>query len=280
LWAARGSGPGYFGVVTRMYLKVYPRPAAMAQSTYVFPIEAFDEVVTWAHTILPTLDRRVEPVIAGMAAPFPDGTPAPGPYMVMHTTCMADSMEQCRELMLPLETCPVLDQAMVHDFCLPTSLAEEVPFMDEQNPRGLRYHTDCVWTDASAEELVPRLRAMYTTLPTERSFCIWYGWSPNKPLRDMAFSMEGNVYIAVYAMNDDPSDDDRVRGWVNDRIADLAPVSKGLYLGDSDFMHRSAKFMNDANYARVESLRDVWDPSRLFVGYLAPSNTDLNQNPA
>jgi FAD/FMN-containing dehydrogenase len=276
LWAARGSGPGFFGVVTRMYLKVRPKPPAMAHTTFVFPVELFDEVITWAHMILPTLDSRVEPVIAGVRAPLPDGTPAPGPYMVMHTTCMAESMEAVRELLRPLESCPVLDRAWVVDVCVPTSIVDEGPFMDEQNPRGLRYHTDCVWTDAPAAELVPRLRKMYTTLPTERSFCIWYGWAPQRPLPDMAFSMEGNVYIAVYAMNNDATDDAEIRGWVNDRMTDLAPISKGLYLGDSDFLHRSAKFMTDKNYARVEALRSVWDPSQRFVGYLAPSGAVLN----
>ncbi len=279
LWAARGSGPGFFGVVTRMHLKVRPKPRAMAHTTFLFPVECFDDVMTWAMELLPTLDRRVEPVIAGTAAPFPDGTPAPGPYMVMHTTCMADSLDECRILLAPLDTCPVLDKAWVADVCVPTSIAEEGPFMDEQNPRGLRYHTDCTWTDASASELVARLRDMYSTLPTERSFCIWYGWAPSEPLRDMAFSMEGNVYIAVYAMNEDPSDDDRVREWVTDRMSDLAPIGKGLYLGDSDFTRRSAKFMTDENYARLEVLRDKWDPSRVFVGYLAADGVRLNENP-
>jgi FAD/FMN-containing dehydrogenase len=280
LWAARGSGPGFFGVVTRMHLKVYPRPKAMAHTTFVFPVEVFDELMTWAHAILPTLDRRVEPVIAGTAAPFPDGTPAPGPYMVMHTTCMADSLEECRALLAPLNECPVLDKAQVRDVCVPTSIVEEGPFMDAQNPRGLRYHTDCLWTDASAEQLVPRLRAMYETLPTENSFCIWYGWAPNKPLRDMAFSMEGNVYIAVYAMNEHSDDDARVCTWVSERMEQLAPLGKGLYLGDSDFTRRSAKFMTDANYAQLEALRATWDPDRVFVGYLAAPGVILNKNPS
>jgi hypothetical protein len=277
LWAARGSGPGFFGVVTHMYLKVRPKPLAMAHTTFLFPVELFDDVMIWAHRILPTLDRRVEPVIAGVRSPFPDGTPAPGPYMVLHTTCMAGSMEEVRELLRPLESCPVLDQAWVADICVPTSVIEEGPFMDAQNPRGLRYHTDCVWTDADAGELVPRLRNMFATLPTEQSFCIWYGWSPAGPLPDMAFSMEGNVYIAVYAMNEEPSEDAKVRGWVNERMADLAPVGKGLYLGDSDFLHRRGKFMSDENYARLEVLRNKWDQGRRFVGYLAPPGEPLNE---
>ena len=33
-WAARGSGSGFFGVVTRYHLKLYPLPKAIHGSTY------------------------------------------------------------------------------------------------------------------------------------------------------------------------------------------------------------------------------------------------------
>jgi hypothetical protein len=32
---------------------------------HAFPIECFDELIAWARRLLPTLDRRVEPVIVG-----------------------------------------------------------------------------------------------------------------------------------------------------------------------------------------------------------------------
>ncbi len=43
-WAARGSGPAFFGVVTRFHLRVHPMPAAFTHTTYAFPIECFDEL--------------------------------------------------------------------------------------------------------------------------------------------------------------------------------------------------------------------------------------------
>jgi FAD/FMN-containing dehydrogenase len=194
----------------------------------------------------------------------------------MHTTCMCDSLEQAAEYMAPLETCPVLDQAIVRDFCMPTSIAEENPMMDAQNPKGLRYHTDCLWTDASAEDLLPRLQPLFATLPTEPSFCIWYGWAPKRSLKDMAFSMEGNVYVAVYAMCDTAEEDAGVKAWLEERMAALAPVAKGLYLGDSDFTRRSAKFMADANFAKLEALRATYDPNHMFASYLINPEFSLN----
>src|SRR6476660_687071 len=46
-WAARGSGSGFFGVVTRYHLKLYPLPAAIPGSTYFYSIDAAAEVGGW-----------------------------------------------------------------------------------------------------------------------------------------------------------------------------------------------------------------------------------------
>jgi FAD/FMN-containing dehydrogenase len=272
LWAARGSGPGFFGLVTAFHLRVHPKPPVFVQTTYVFPTDAFDELITWAHSVLPTLERAVEPVIVGVGIPEP--------AVLMHTTAMCSSMEEARRLMAPLETCPVLDRAIVREFCLPTSFDEEGVQQAAANPEHARYHTDCLWTDASAEELVPRLRELMTNMPTPRSFAIWYGWDPVRPLPDMAFSMEGNVYIAAYVIADDEAHDAECRSWLQARMNDLAPVAKGVYLGDSDFTVRPAKFMADANFARLEALREKHDPKRVFPGYHIKAGHQLNVNPS
>jgi FAD/FMN-containing dehydrogenase len=41
-WAARGAGPGFFGVVTSFHLKLYPRPAVCGTSVYLYPFDLAD----------------------------------------------------------------------------------------------------------------------------------------------------------------------------------------------------------------------------------------------
>ncbi len=269
LWAARGAGPGFFGAVVAFYLRVRPRPPMFVQSTFVLPTDTFDELMTWAHSILPVIERACEPVIVGVNTP--------GPAIIVHTTALCDSMADAERIMAPLLTCPVLDRAMMVEHCLPNTFDAEGIQQDIANPIHARYHADCLWTDAPATELLPWLKALMTDLPTERSFAIWYGWDPVRPLPDMAFSMEGNVYIAVYAIADGEEDDGRVRGWVQDRMADLAPVAKGLYLGDSDLTVRPAKFMADANFARLEAIRAMHDPNGVFPRYAITAGSTVNQ---
>ncbi len=276
-WAARGAGPAFFGVVTRFHLRVHRMPAAFTHTTYAFPIECFDELITWAHKLLPTLDTRIEPVIVGTRIPPPGIDVGGAPLLIMHTTGMFDTAEEAQRLMAPLETCPVLDRALLQIFAEPTSFDEENPIMDAQNPPEMRYSADCAWSDAPAADLVPILGEIYRSLPTRESFIIWYGWSPTRPLQDMAFSMEGNVYIAAYTIWADPDDDTAMQDWVTSAFRSLEPVSKGSYIGDADLTRRSSKFMAAANFAKLQQLRTVYDPDRRFFDFHQRPGTTVNE---
>lgn len=119
---------------------------------------------------------------------------------------------------------------------------------------------------------------MWSELPTDHSFSIWYGWAPMRPLPDMAFSMEANVYLATYVIYKDEADDEKYRGWVHERTAELAKYGEGVYLGDTDFTMRGDRFMSDANHRQLEAIRAVRDPDGMFCSYLASANTKLNKH--
>ena len=72
---------------------------------------------------------------------------------------------------------------------------------------------------------------------------------------DMAFSVEGNVYVATYVIYADPADDDRHAAWVHGRTAGLAAHGAGAYLGDTDFTRRQDRFLSDAAFARLGAVR-------------------------
>ena len=69
LWAARGAGPGFPGVVTRFYLQTYQAPRVMWHDTWTFRLDDTVGLLTWLHDVLPGLDRRVEPVVAATRLP-------------------------------------------------------------------------------------------------------------------------------------------------------------------------------------------------------------------
>jgi len=117
---------------------------------------------------------------------------------------------------------------------------------------------------------------LWSELDTPHSFSIWYGWAPDRALPDMAFSVEGNVYVATYAIYSDEADDERYRSWVHDRTADIAAHGSGVYLGDTDFTRRQDRFLSDANFRRLEEIRARYDPDGRFASYLTTDREGLN----
>jgi FAD/FMN-containing dehydrogenase len=279
LWAARGAGPGFPGVVTRFHLRTYPAPPVMWHDTATFRLDDTIALLTWLHAVLPGLDRRVEPVVAATRlpdVPLSAGTARPdGTVLLLHTTVMAGSDAEARALLAPLRDGPLAGRALGHVQDR-TSLAAENEAQAAQNPRGYRYAVDCTWTDAPPETLAPMLREMWAGLETEHSFSIWYGWAPRGDRADMAFSVEGNVYVATYVIYADPADDDRHAAWVHGRTAALAAHGAGVYLGDTDFTRRQDRFLSDAAFARLAAVRAARDPDGRFASYLTRDPEGLN----
>jgi FAD/FMN-containing dehydrogenase len=279
LWAARGSGPGFFGVITRFYLRTH-EALPMRHDTWVFGREDLEPLLHWLHDLLPTLDVAVEPVMAATRLPeiplHPGVARPEGAVLLLHTTLTAASDAEAARLLAPFDACPLADRALGHERG-PTTIVEENVAMTLQNPPGLRYAADSQWTDADAATLHPLLRDLYDELPTEHSFSIWYGWAPSRTLPDMAFSLEGNVYLATYAIWPDPADDERHRDWVHAHHRRLSAVGDGVYLGDSDFSARPDRFMTDDNFRRLQDIRAQRDPDDLFVSYLSADGAVLNE---
>ncbi len=249
-------------------------------ANYAYPLELFDDVLHWAHDVLPQCEPVCEPVIASAWGPdlaMIDEAHRPhGHCLYLHATAMVDGEDEARRVLAPLETCPVLDRALLHRFAAPTTLADEFRAMAAINPVHHRYATDCMWTDAGADELIPRIRPLFAELPTRTSFSIWYGWDPPALRPEMAFSVEGNVYLATYAAWKDARDDTRCRDWVTATYRGLEPIGKGVYAGDADFTRRPDRFLSDASFARLQELRRRYDPDGLFASWLIAPGGSAN----
>ena len=57
-WAARGSGPGFFGAVTRFHLRIYEAPKVIANGVFTYPLDELETVFTWAAEIGPRCPAR------------------------------------------------------------------------------------------------------------------------------------------------------------------------------------------------------------------------------
>ena len=274
-WAARGSGPGFFGVVTAFRLRTRPRYRELTQTTYVYPAEAAPEVLGWLHTARHDVPSSVELVAVGITPPLPPEVNHAGPALVVDGVSFDGGPESLRAL----DTCPVAGKALVSKIAQPVTIGELRAEQVRANPEGHRYTVDNAYLAGETSALIPALTPAFTELPTAKSFSLWFDLAhlPARPLPEMALSVQTDLYFATYVVGEEPAQDDLCRSWTDDTMRRLAPFSARCYLGDSDLTVRPDRFMSDAAWARFRQVRAARDPGRLFVGYDCPDESALNR---
>lgn len=273
-WAARGAGPGFFGVVTRFHLRTMPAPGHLAQTVQAYRLEDFDEVMTWLHGMHAGVADTVEIV----ALTKTDRAIAPDPVLlVTGVALVADAAEADRAL-APFRECPALGRALLVVDAAPTTLDEQRARQLRDNPEGHRWVVDNAWLSGPVERVLPAMRAAYTTLPSEKAFTIWFSMAPLRELPDMAFSLQSEIYLAAYVPWQGEAADRHHRDWLDAVMRDLEPVTVGQYLGDSDLSHRQVQVLSDDAWTRLQEVREAWDPHRLFAGYLAGPSGPTNRH--
>jgi FAD/FMN-containing dehydrogenase len=254
LWAARGAGPGFFAIVTAFHLRLHPWPKSAMNSIYVYPFELAGEIFSWAQEIGPSVARSVEMMLF-LQRPGGDekliGVTGP---------VLAGSEEEAREALGILETCPVRDRATVATPFMPAQLSDLVAMSRVLFPDGNRFAVDNMWTSAPAAELLPGLRKIAETLPPEPSHAMWMNWGPSPERPDMAYSLEDEIYIALYGSWRDAADDERYATWPTDRMREMQHLATGIQLADENLAARPAPFVRKENLRRLDALRGKYDP--------------------
>jgi len=261
-WAARGAGPGFFGVVTRFHLKLYPRPKVIGGKFAVYTADRFEELVRWAHRVGPDVPTSIElMLILSRSVPFIDG-----PGVMIVAPVFADSLRAAWKDLSFMKSRP-RGAKRVTPF-LPMKLSAMTARVMHHYPEHHHYGVDNMWTHASFDELLPGLKRIAETLPPAPSHMLWMNWAPPAMRSDMAYSMEDDVYIALYGIWKDAQGEAAASTWAVSRMTDLAPLAKGVQLADENLGERPARFMADANLARLDRLRAAHDPAGRFHSYI------------
>ena len=264
-WAARGAGPGFFGVVTAFDVKLQTRPNVMMRSDYHFPADVMDDVFAWARDVQPSLARTMECMIFVRRDMFGHA----GPGGLLTGPVIADSREEALDALGRLDTCPAIAKATFKDVNADTEFDDLMQGgQDLLYPPGRRYAADNMWTSAPASALIPAMREIAGSLPAAPSHMMWMLWGPAQPLPDMAFSMQDDLYIALYSVWDDPAQDTQHQAWVTDHMRRLEPLSSGIQLADENLGDRRFRFMAEGNLRKLETIRAARDPEGLFHSYM------------
>ncbi|MFL6118314.1 FAD-binding oxidoreductase [Actinophytocola sp.] len=267
MWAARGAGPGFFGVVVRFHLRVYPAYDQVLRSVMVFPEEMRDEVLAWSYDVLPATSRSLE--IAGKVAHSP-GRERPTTTLVGVGFC-AD--ETAAEIFAPLESAPFRKHALRSVDRAPTDLAGLYAASEEFMPQGRRYAVDGVWTSASAAEILAAGREILGTVPTPESFLFWMLWGQYPTQENACWSTQGQLYFSPNSVWTAQEDDLRMELWAHSALDAFAAIDLGTQFSDANPADRPSRGMAAAQAARLEQLRATYDPDGRMMSYLTPAES-------
>jgi FAD/FMN-containing dehydrogenase len=272
LWAARGAGPGFFGVVTKYRLTLYPLPKAITTSTLMYPLDKLPEVVKWATETVNTLPRNVEFTLFLASAP-PSIAEQCEKVCILSATAFTDSDEEAGEALSALATCPLED-------CVMKELHASTPFevlFDTANrfwPERKRYAVDTMWYSSPPLEVLAIVQDHFARAPSADSIIlcpILPSPTNASPLPDAAFSMVAPGYVACYSIWEDAGQDQANIEWLRTLTRALEPLSVGCYVGESDIAANPSQVVNSyarSNWERLQALREKYDPNRVFHFYM------------
>ncbi|WP_342349127.1 FAD-binding oxidoreductase [uncultured Nitrospira sp.] len=274
LWAIRGAGPGFFGVVTQFVLKLYPVPRAITTSTYYYPLSRMEEVGAWAASIARQLPREVELALFYAQAPSAYSEPcrsSNGFVCILTATAFLDSQREADETLSLLENCLVLSECLGKEVFQPTPLDALLDKGGMLWPERHRCLADTFWSNSSPAPPLTTMREYFLHAPSSKSLgvCVFATGAEDSPavLPDAAFSMTAGTLLLCYAIWEQPEDDGVNAAWHREIVAALDPFAVGHYVGESDIIARPGRgewSFAPANWQRLRSLRRTYDPDGLF----------------
>jgi len=272
LWAARGAGPGFFGVATKYRVQLYPLPRAITTSALMYPLGKLPEVVEWATKTVNTLPRNVEFTLYLASAP-PSIADRYEKVCIMSATAFADSSEEATEALSALDTC-LLEDCVMKDLHASTPFEALFDNADKFWPEGKRYAVDTIWYSFPPSEVLAIIQDHFAAAPSAHSMVlcpILPSPTDEPPLPEAAFSMVAPGYVGCYSIWEQAGQDEANIRWLRTLMRALEPQAVGCYVGEADIAANPSRMLNAyarSHWERLQALREKYDPNELFHSYM------------
>lgn len=259
-WSARGSGAGFFGVVVRFHLKLYPRPKFSGTMMQVFSMKHLEDVYNWAYEVGPNVPEAVEfqMLMTRRTLKFL------GAGIEVVAPIFADSKDELHEATRFMEESPIKNKAYFRTPFIPTGVKIMYRFAMTHYPYEHCWGVDNMWTNATIKELMPLVKEISETLPPPPAHFLWLNWQPPKRQTKMAFSMEDNIFLSLYGAWKNPEDTSKYETWATDLMKKYSHFETGIQLADESLHTRTARFVSDENLQKLIEIRAKHDKENLF----------------
>ncbi|MCU0240334.1 MAG: hypothetical protein MUC29_12915, partial [Pyrinomonadaceae bacterium] len=258
--SARGSGGGFFGVITRFHLKLYPRPKYSGTVMQVFSMKHLEDVYNWAYEVGPSVPDAVEfqMLMTNRTLKFL----MPGIEVI--APIFADSKDELHEATKFMEQSPIKNKAFFRTPFIPTGVKMMYRFAMTHYPHEHCWGVDNMWTNATIKELMPLIKEISETLPPPPAHFLWLNWQPPKRTTEMVFSMEDNIFLSLYGAWKNQEDTKLYRTWATDLMKKYAHFETGIQLADESLHTRTSRFVSDESLQKLTEIRAKRDKENLF----------------
>jgi FAD/FMN-containing dehydrogenase len=258
-WAARGSGGGFFGVVVRFHLRLYPKPQYCGALTHVFSMKHLEHVYNWAYEVGPSIPDAVEFQMLMSRQTLQ----ICGAGIEAFAPIFADSRDELEEAKRFMKESPIKSKAFFRLPYINFNIKTMYSFAMTHYPYNYQWAVDNMWTHASMTDLMPHLKRISETLPPAPAHFLWLNWQP--PTRpDMAFSMEDKVYLALYGSWKHAQDTPQYENWAYQHMKNMEHLATGIQLADEGLHRRPARFVADNHLLKLDTIRAQRDPTGVF----------------
>jgi FAD/FMN-containing dehydrogenase len=260
-WAARGHGPGFFAAITAYHLRLHPLPPAVFAWRVILSAAHAPALADWLTAATAAAHPTAEVGCFALAHPH-TGEPA----VILRVSACGDSEDEARAKVASFFSPPVAVEPL-------SGISEEfLPFTELHRlspmPDGKRVAADHLWSEVPLGEMLLAVHAIPAPSRHSTVDMVALGGHSRAALGDGALTVGGGTGAGIYALWDDPADDEINRAWVR-RIDDaLAPLRAGRYVGEADLTQgpgRRAECFEPAALERLEALRQHYDPDRRFA---------------
>jgi FAD/FMN-containing dehydrogenase len=280
-WAVRGAGPGFFGVVTRLQLRLYPAPKAIMSSSYIFPIGDMDKALPEIGKLMKNKDihDRVEVLSILMHHPEApdDAPPEESKIFFVNAFAFEDTESDALALLAHFSKSGLASKAAVkmeNQSLGYDGLYDKYFSLEDPAGRMGRYKVNNVLTHRGSDALLA-LKDYFLKAPSRDCHILGaWGMKLQERHKDACFSGLGDCFIGVYSIWDHPQGDEAGYAWLREARALIDPLADGIYINEIDGEgepDRYQRAFTPANWERLQKLRKQYDPNGVFHSYLGHS---------
>lgn len=268
-WALRGGGPGLPFLVTRFYLRCYPRPPAIISSSYLDGLSSLPRLAALMDELALRVDRRLQLMLA--AVPAPPGMAEHclpqdhGRMAALTAVAFADDRNEARTMQALLAEHPGLGGVM-HRTGEDAIGFTDIFVQTDQLLSCRRVRADNIQTDRIEEAAGIILRHLpQSPSPASVSMIVRRGALPTQA--DAAFSLGGAYTVSTYAQWNEAGEDAGNAAWLHRFHNELESIATGAYVNEFDIEARRDRLAlchPGPAFERLRQIRDTYDPAGIF----------------